>query len=564
MRKGCILFLLFISLVFIFNCAPTKNDLSKPEEAELKKQQDPGFYEIYYQALHYISPELPFEVPAPYYLDHITNNRRLTEELNLQDIELPEKKDTYLEYYLTRDLVRFLNRYAFEPSEETIKEYYQKNISQYYRPDTIEGARFLIEYDDNAEETTAHWEEVLQEAFEKQVTEDPFRDVAKEYYLSRGLYDIDGSYGYFGKKEHGTIRDELFDLFFEADLDAPYFGPVETKHGYLFGKLYNRWEEGTKPFEEVKNDIKNNMLRERVNEFYDNLLDKELAQHNVEYLYDRENLPVPDREDNILQINDTTYTYDDILQAVPYMMGDIHSLSFLNNIGEIFLEKHAIFHSEEGQNIRETPEYQFLYEALLNDYRIQQYLEQRYEEEIEITEENLISFYETAGELLYEAPDLYKMRVFYRDQNPERETDPYLIHRARQTAWENINAARDYFLEQEDKLKADMSRFEKEMGITVNDVLEWREKDTLGRLVEMDIPERSPGDTSDIVFDDQVYVFYYLIDHKEQGVKDFEEVRERVRTHYTRYQREKIRHRYDIFYANDYLHGLITMAKEQR
>lgn len=516
MRKSCVLFLLFICSVFFFNCATTKN-ISETEEPDVNILQEHGFYEMYHQGLYYIAPHLPFEIPAQYYLYHINNNSSLTEELNLHDIEIPEKNNKRLEYYLTRDLLRFLNRYAFEPSGETIKEYYQENISQFHRPDTIEAARFLIEYGENAEETAAYWGEVLQKAYEKQMSDDPFRDVSKEYYLSRGLFDILDSYGYFGKRERGTIREDLFDLFFESDTKAPYFGPVETQHGYIFGRLYNRWEEGMIPFEEVKDQIKDTITQQKVTEFYDKLLEKELAQYNVEYLFDRDDESVPSTDKNIIRINGNKYTYHDLLQSMPYMMGDINDLYFMNAMVDLFLEKYAVFHSEEGQNIQDTPEYQFLYDALLNDYRVHQYLEQRYKKEILVTEEKLRSFHEKAAKQLFLAPDLYKLRVFYLNQNPHRETDTYLIYQANRTAWKNINIARDYFLEQEDKLNADMSRFEEEIGITVNDVLEWRAGNTLGRLIEMDIPKRSPGDTSSVVFDDLVYVFYYLIDSTFAG-----------------------------------------------
>jgi len=234
-----------------------------------------------------------------------------------------------------------------------------------------------------------------------------------------------------------------------------------------------------------------------------------------------------------------------------------------NNLAEKFMVMYALSHSDEGEEIQQTEEFKVLIDLLLNEYRVRQFLQDIYEEEITVSEEKLHQFYEVVKEDFYPGYDEYKLRIFELPQNPEGVQDPRAIHQSRQEAWNNINDIREYFMEQDDRKSADLTHFAEEKGLKVQELDEWTRIVQLGGQIGRDIPGRKAGDTSPIIIGRNNYIFYYVIDFREGKVRPFEEVKKQVKNHYNRYQQQKIRKRYDIHYASDAPPDFMERVEEQ-
>lgn len=546
----------FLIIIFlagtILNCA--HNNHIAPDEA---KTEDPVSlpYEIYREGLQIVDPSHMHVPSREHASEHVQNNRQLVEEYTLK-----EKIDTsnikhHLKYWLTQKLYIDMIKDHITPDEETVRAIYEEHKDSFMRRDTIEGASFLIEYGEEADEKVNHWQSVLEESYQSQPEEFSFRDIARNFYLSQG----ERNDGYFGRVERGRFREEIFDLFFEEDSEKPFFGPVETLHGYLFGKLYNKWEEGVISFDEVRPRLERQVYQNRQQELFDTLLNEAEDNDDIHYLYANKNSSdARDSSQEALKINDRVYTYSDLIRIMPHLQD--HSLKTL---AENFVVMHGIYQSDEGENIRQIDEFSLLRNALLDEYRVQQFMEEIYAEEITISEENLFAFYQAVREDFYPGYNEYKLRIFELPHNPEGVQDRLAVHQARKDAWTNINHIQDYFLEQKNKAHADLSHFEEEKGLKVQELDEWTSIVQLGGVIGRDIAGRRAGETSSIIIGRNNYLFYYVTDFREGKVRPFEEVKNRVKMHYTLYQQQKIRNRYDIHYASDAPQEFMEKLEEQ-
>lgn len=138
--------------------------------------------------------------------------------------------------------------------EEEIKEFYKKNKEQFKKPESAVASHILVDTEEKANE-------VLKEIENGET----FEDIAKKY-SSCPSKDQGGNLGEFTR---GKMIPEFEEVAFSMEIGA-ISKPVKTKFGYHIIKLVDKKEESESNFEEVKEQISQQLLAMKQQEVYIN------------------------------------------------------------------------------------------------------------------------------------------------------------------------------------------------------------------------------------------------------------------------------------------------------
>jgi peptidyl-prolyl cis-trans isomerase C len=151
-------------------------------------------------------------------------------------------------------------------SDSEIENYYRENQNNYVEPAKIRACHILVD----------------SELVAKKVQEDlkngrDFAELAKEYSLDIPSKDKGGDLGYFSK---GTFLPE-----FELACDKLNIGEIseviKTELGYHIIKVLDKKEAEPKKLEEIKDDIKSELLLDKEISLYNNLLQELRKNQNI-------------------------------------------------------------------------------------------------------------------------------------------------------------------------------------------------------------------------------------------------------------------------------------------
>ncbi len=138
----------------------------------------------------------------------------------------------------------------FSVTEEELKEYYQNNIGRYSQDERVAARHLLYDEEEKALEVL--------EAIESGDDFDAYMEDGEEL-------------GYFGR---GMMVPEFEEAAFGMDV-GEIKGPVETNFGFHIIYVYDREEEKVVPFNEVRDQIENDLFEEnydtKVNEYFQKL-----------------------------------------------------------------------------------------------------------------------------------------------------------------------------------------------------------------------------------------------------------------------------------------------------
>jgi hypothetical protein len=459
-------------------------------------------------------------------LDDIEKNHKYVELKNLENINPPDELTQRFDFFVIPRLLDYKKRYELIPTDENIYKYYLDNINKFPKSDYIEGARILIETSPTMESDAFLLNEQLKN------TKLSFREFAKEYYKSKGSEHD----GYFGKINRGTIRDEIFEIFFHADSNAPFFGPVKTKHGILFGKLYAKYSE----FEKIKNKIERQILSEEIQEYYDNLYLEEKKNHKVEILYDENLTKLPELSSVVYRFDGKDVKYSDVIKSQFYVLGDEQSIKFFKAIVERTIKNELLFSSRDASDLKKSTEYEFLFNAFLDQYRVYSVILKEYEK-ISFPESDLLNFYEKYKYELYKDSDLVKLIVVTLEKNPNGESDKLNIQLADKAAWNDIEELRNDFVKSATPQKFPFSEYNYIDGLKVAVFDYWQSVDDLGRIIGMDINENPEGHTSSVLGASNYYLFYHILERENRDFEPYNDIRDKVEKDYLLLRKQEIR-----------------------
>jgi parvulin-like peptidyl-prolyl isomerase len=203
-------------------------------------------------------------------IEAIKEQNQITEEelleaLNQQGVEsLAVYKELFFEENEGLFLINELQKSTFAAisvEEEAIQNYYDENIDNYKFEEQVKASHILVET-----------EETAKEVLDKLNNEADFAELAKEYSTGPSAEE-GGDLGYFGK---GDMVAEFAEAAFNLELDQ-ISQPVKTQFGYHIIKVFDKKEAGVESFDDVKDDIENDLLSQRKQQAWSDLL-KELKE----------------------------------------------------------------------------------------------------------------------------------------------------------------------------------------------------------------------------------------------------------------------------------------------
>lgn len=145
-----------------------------------------------------------------------------------------------------------------EISDKEVQNYYKEHKEDFGQPEEVSVRHILVE-----EEKTAN------EVYEKLKKGEDFAKLAKEYSMDPGTKEKGGELGFFAK---GQMVPEFEQVAFSLK-DGELSKPVKTTYGYHIIRLEERKKASQKPFDEVKDEVKNTALQEKRKSFYEGMVE---------------------------------------------------------------------------------------------------------------------------------------------------------------------------------------------------------------------------------------------------------------------------------------------------
>ena len=193
-------------------------------------------------------------------LQAITKLRAVVQEAKKLKIEESESyrsklKDFEQQLMYSTLLENHLNNIVTEPK---LKEYYNKNKKQF------------IESKAKASHILVSTKKEAQEVIQKLIAGSDFKELAKEFSIGPSSQD-GGNLGWFTRD---TMVSEFSDAVFKLKNGQFTKTPVQTQFGWHVIQLDEKVEDTPSLFEDVKDQIKEVIMQEEVENYLDNILNK--------------------------------------------------------------------------------------------------------------------------------------------------------------------------------------------------------------------------------------------------------------------------------------------------
>jgi len=189
---------------------------------------------------------------------HAKDNRMDTEEAFQK--ELQQMEANLLKQYALGKLLE-----SVEINDEEVKSYYEDNKEQFKTPESVKASHILVDTEEKANEILNEINEGLS-----------FEEAAKKYSKCPSKAK-GGDLGFFTK---GKMVPEFEQAAFDMEKDD-ISEPVKTKFGYHLIKVYDKKEPGISTFEEVKNNLAQNILANKQRQKYLNKVNQLKKEYEV-------------------------------------------------------------------------------------------------------------------------------------------------------------------------------------------------------------------------------------------------------------------------------------------
>lgn len=161
--------------------------------------------------------------------------------------EVEQMKANLLKQYA---LKKFLSDVKIE--DEEVRNYYEENKEQFKTPESVKASHILVDTEEKANEILGEIKEGLS-----------FEEAAKKYSKCPSK-EKGGDLGFFSK---GRMVPEFEQAAFDMEKGA-VSEPVKTQFGYHLIKVDDKKEAGMSSFEEVQNQLSQNLLTNKQREKY--------------------------------------------------------------------------------------------------------------------------------------------------------------------------------------------------------------------------------------------------------------------------------------------------------
>ncbi|SNT41532.1 foldase protein PrsA [Bacillus sp. OK838] len=190
------------------------------------------------------------------------DEKSLKEQLEASGSSMEALKNDIVVYLQTKKLI--------EPritvTDDEISTYFEDNKDTFAQAEQVEASHILVEDEKTAKKV------------EKEIAEGgDFAKLAAEYSTDTETADNGGSLGYFGK---GDMVDEFEDVAFDLDI-GKVSDPVKSDYGYHIIKVTGKKEAKEANLEDSKEEIKETLLSERLQEEYPAWLAEVKKDHEI-------------------------------------------------------------------------------------------------------------------------------------------------------------------------------------------------------------------------------------------------------------------------------------------
>lgn len=152
-------------------------------------------------------------------------------------------------------------------SDEELATYFEENKTTFEQTEQVEASHILV-----ADEATA------KEVKTKLNDGGDFAELAKEYSTDTSSSTDGGSLGYFGA---GEMVKEFEDVAFNMNIEE-VSEPVETEYGFHIIKVTDKKDAKEAVYEDVKEDVYDNLLEIRINEEYSSWLTQKYTEYDID------------------------------------------------------------------------------------------------------------------------------------------------------------------------------------------------------------------------------------------------------------------------------------------
>lgn len=194
--------------------------------------------------------------------------------LTMEGLMKQIEADLSIKYYIRDEISNKL-----EVSDSELQKAYDENPEKFGTPTAVSARHILIKVDPNAspEETEAA-KNKAQQVYEKtKADKADFSAIAREMSDDKGSATTGGNLGVFTK---GKMVKEFEDTAFSMN-EGDISKPVKTQFGYHIIKVDKRREGKIVPFNNIKEQVKNTLIRERQVSGVENKLKELRTSSNV-------------------------------------------------------------------------------------------------------------------------------------------------------------------------------------------------------------------------------------------------------------------------------------------
>jgi peptidyl-prolyl cis-trans isomerase C len=190
------------------------------------------------------------------FLDRYIVKRLLMEEAKKESVEkdkdFQDRLTDIREQLLIESLLKKKVTTNINPSEEQLKEYYEKNKEKFKTGQEVDTRQILVKTEKEAKEIRAKLDKG-----------EDFSDLAKKFSIDPSARNTGGAIGYHAK---GTLMPEYEAVAFKLTKVGQISPPFKTQLGYHIIQLLGIKQPAFTPYEEVKEFIKQRIVQERQND----------------------------------------------------------------------------------------------------------------------------------------------------------------------------------------------------------------------------------------------------------------------------------------------------------
>jgi len=223
--------------------------------------------------LNDIGPQMAMQFQSPEGIKKVIDELVNQELLYLDAVETNIEEDQEFKDVLEATKINLLKDYAVnkiisdvDVSDEELIEFYEANKDSFNTPETVKASHILVDSEEKALEVTSEIDKGMS-----------FEDAAMNYSTCPSK-EAGGDLGEFTR---GQMVPEFEDAAFNL-IEGTISKPVKTQFGYHIIKVVSKSAESTSTFDDVKDQVFNQIMRQKQQNKYINKINDLKGIYKVE------------------------------------------------------------------------------------------------------------------------------------------------------------------------------------------------------------------------------------------------------------------------------------------